>query len=287
MLPPLFTGSHTQNASANAQKQETKAPDTLQSADEHPRVSSLSVVLAQEMHRLNNLLVLVRRSLEDLQRALAGVVVLSQPLEALSASVLARNVPLLWAQHAYPSQRRLAGWFSDLCARVAFFRTWLQHGPPACFWLPAFVHPQGFLTAVLQTHARTHGMPVDTLSFSHSVLSLSPQEISSSPEEGVYVSGLFLNGARWDAEAACLAESRSREMFAEMPPIHFFPQQHSQPTTNSYVCPLYKTADRHGTLSTTGQSTNFITTVEIPSAVPQEFWVLRGVALVNEPKEME
>lgn len=34
------------------------------------------------------------------------------------------------------------------------------------FWLPAFYFPQGFLTSVLQTYARAHGVPIDCLRFS-------------------------------------------------------------------------------------------------------------------------
>ena len=33
-------------------------------------------------------------------------------------------------------------------------RSWLTNGQPACFNLPAFYFPQGFMTGVLQMHAR-------------------------------------------------------------------------------------------------------------------------------------
>jgi len=45
-----------------------------------------------------------------------------------------------------------------------------------------------------------------------------------------------------------------------------------------YSCPLYKTSLRAGTLSTTGHSTNFVMTLQMPASEEPDHWVRRGCA---------
>ena len=65
-----------------------------------------------------------------------------------------------------------------------------------------------------------------------------------------------------------------------MPIIHFEPEQNHVVDKKLYECPVYKTSARAGTLSTTGQSTNFILAVELPTEEDPEHWITLAVALL-------
>ena len=167
--------------------------------------------------------------------------------------------------------------------RVEFFGGWLTKGQPACFNLPAFFFQQGFMTGILQMHARRYGLPIDTLSFSYKILSYeTAAEVDVAPEDGVYIEGFFIVGARFDRPTSLIADSHHKEMHDTLPVFHFMPTQNFVRSKADYECPLYKTSARAGVLSTTGQSTNFVLAVELPTAVPAEHWVLSGTALLCE-----
>ena len=60
--------------------------------------------------------------------------------------VLISQVPGLWTKVSFASLKTLSSWVKDLIYRVEFLRVWLKQGQPACFSLPVFFFPQGFMT---------------------------------------------------------------------------------------------------------------------------------------------
>lgn len=129
---------------------------------------------------------------------------------------------LLIVHQAYNSLRPLSSWARDLAERIHMFLTWSQTAKtPKTFWIGAFTFPTGFLTAVMQKAARTYGISVDTLSWDFNVLTIEEKNIPSAPKDGVYVRGLFLEGAGWDMKNQCLIEAAPMMLVCSMPVIHF------------------------------------------------------------------
>jgi dynein heavy chain len=244
-------------------------------------IPSLSTVLVQELTKFNRLLKKMKQSLVDMELAIKGFIVMSEELDSMYLRLQNNQVPLNWAKVGYPSLKPLSSWYKDFLVRVAFFETWLTEGNPASYWLPGMFFPQGFMTGVLQTHARQYRIAIDKLAYSFEFLEAEgAEDVDEAPEDGVYVHGLFMDGARWDREAANIADQVATVMFDTMPVIHFKPQEDFKPEPEDYLCPLYKTSLRAGVLSTTGLSTNFVLHVASPSKEPPAHWVQRAAAML-------
>lgn len=160
---------------------------------------------------------------------------------------------------------------------------------------PVFFFPQAFLTGTLQNFARKYSVAVDTVAFDFKVLEGDGGALSVQPSDGCYIHGLFLEGAAWDENKKALIEALPKELYQQFPPIWLNPKvDRKLPTGGVYSCPVYKTLTRAGTLSTTGHSTNFVLTIELPSndACSGTFskycetfsrhWILRAAALFCE-----
>ena len=203
---------------------------------------------------------------------------LSAQLEDALKSLLDGKVPALWKSKSYPSLKPLGGYVTDLKARLEFFQTWIDQGIPPYYWISKFYFTQGFLTGAIQNFARKYKIAIDQLIFDFEIVQ---DENPPPPEDGINVSGLFIEGCKWNFQKRVFDESDPKVLYTRMAAMWFKPLlKVDMNYKNIYECPLYKTTERRGVLSTTGHSTNFCLKVHVPSSLPQSHWIKRGVALV-------
>ena len=59
----------------------------------------------------------------------------------------------------------------------------------------------------MQVTARRKGLPLDTMEISTDVTQLEPAAVAAQPEDGTYVHGFLMEGARWDRTRGVISDS--------------------------------------------------------------------------------
>lgn len=144
--------------------------------------------------------------------------------------------------------------------------------------MTGFFNPQGFVTAMRQEVTRAHkGWALDTVVVHNDVTRMSMDDVTASPQEGVYVFGLFLDGAAWDRKNSRLTESTPKVLFAPIPVIHIYAVNTKDAVDPKlYVCPVYKKPRR--------TDLTYITALVLKTVQPPDHWIRRGVALLCDIK---
>lgn len=136
-------------------------------------------------------------------------------------SLFENKVPEKW-KFAYYSLKPLSLWMMDLNKRIDQLKQWVSKGQPNIFWISGFSFPTGFTTALHQQASRKYNKPIDQFAWQFS-FERDSGSITSPAKEGAYISGLFLEGAKWDNDKNCITEPEPMKLYYRMPIIQFKP----------------------------------------------------------------
>lgn len=234
----------------------------------------LNIFLGQEVDRMQVAISAVRTTLSDLKLAIEGTIIMAANLQQALDALYDARVPDSWVKVSWQSST-LGIWFSELLSRTQQFCTWLYDGRPLVFWLSGFFNPQGFLTAIRQEITRAHaGWALDNVRLAPEVMKQMKEDITAPPAEGVYIHGLFIEGAGWDRKNIKLTESQPKVIHQTMPVIHVSATNTpDELDARMYRCPVYRRPRR--------TDLNYIFDVDLKTN-PQspDYWILRGIALL-------
>ena len=182
----------------------------------------MNIFLRQEIDRIQAILTLVKTTMKDLRMALEGSIVMSDELKETLDDMFDAKVPRKWLKFSWQSAS-LGFWFTELLERDAQFRRWCMHGRPKVFWMTGFFNPQGFITAMRQEVTRAHkNWSLDSVVCQNLVTRFTKEDIHESPPEGVYITGLFLEGASLERKSGKLVEAKPKVLYEEIPLIYIY-----------------------------------------------------------------
>lgn len=138
----------------------------------------------------------------------------------------------------------------------------------------------GMLNVVmsLQEVTRNHkGWALDTVVLHNDVTRSLKDDITTPPQEGVYVYGLYLENAGWDRRGCKLVEAKPKVLFEQMPVVHIYAiNSTGGRDVRMYECPVYKKPRR--------TDLTYIAAVDLKTTLAPDHWVLRGVAMLCDIK---
>uniref|UniRef100_A0A7S1U3J4 Dynein heavy chain n=1 Tax=Phaeomonas parva TaxID=124430 RepID=A0A7S1U3J4_9STRA len=250
----------------------------------------LNIFLFQETQRLQIVIDIVRKTLQLVQQAIKGEVVVTEDLIRSINAIFDAAVPHVWLYTRGGDELSwlsptLGLWYNGLAQRDVQLREWLDGGRPHSYWMTGFFNPQGFLTGMQQEVTRANAAAkwsLDSITLFSEVTDMETKEnVRSAPKEGVFVHGLYLDGAAWNRSDATLVESEPKKLFAALPVLYItaVAKGSAKLTTvdygpfGGYVAPIYKYKKR--------LDKYLITSVKLPTREHRpSHWTLRGLGLL-------
>jgi len=237
----------------------------------------LEVVLMQEIERYEALVKRMVGNLADLKRALKGEIGMTQALDDIGTAIFNGQLPAAWAKLSPQTEKPLGSWMDHYLKRYKQYWDWSTQGDPAVFWLSGFHIPESLLSALVQASCRRRGWALDKSTLYTKVTKyFETSEVKTKLLDGTYVEGMYLEGARWDLEAGCLARQLPKQLIILMPFIEIIPVEANRlKLRDELPTPVYVTQLRRNAMGVGLVFEANLHTKEHPS-----IWVLQGVAMM-------
>merc|ERR1719473_420569 len=248
----------------------------------------MNVFLFQEVSRFQMIMKLVGDDLKSFRLAIKGEVTMTLAIAGAINEIFEAKVPKSWVftitNTLFSWMLPTIGlWFNSMRLRHEQFNKWLVNKRPLSFWMTGFFNAQGFLTAMKQEITRAHRKEewaLDDIVY-HAVVKKMARvdQVGQRPDEGVFVHGLYLDGAGWSSRQESLVESEPKKLFYPLPIIHVTATTQSiyknikadlYGKSGGYECPVY-TYQRRTDLY-------YIFTVTLPPGkYTARHWILRAL----------
>lgn len=239
--------------------------------------SPTQVVLLQELERMNILIVKMRNSIKDLKRALNGEIGMSLDLDVLGSSFFNGFLPPMWAKLAPQTQKNLVNWMTHFERRFKQYRDWIDVEEPKVIWLSGLHIPESYLTGLIQTTCRSKGWALDKSTMYTEVTKIfDEKEITKRLDQGTYVQGLYIEGARWSMDKDCLDIQNPKELVTQMPLVQIIPVEANKIKLRGTIkTPIYITQLRRNAMGV-----GLVCEADLKTDQHISHWILQGVAMM-------
>lgn len=272
----------------------------------------LNVFLFQELQRFQKILILVRTTMRNIIAAVDGSIIMTPDIVNAIGAIYDFRVPREWCYDPTGAEiswltPTLGGWLEGLKNRYNQLNSWYLSGRPNSFWLTGFFNPQGFLTGMKQelTRMKKGAWSLDEVEYKtevkNEVINTDNGTLDrqiSPPNEGVYIHGLYLEGAVFSKKSGNkLEDAKPKELYSRFPLLNVSAMSTSAADTMGgirprgedksnmvYSCPVYKYKARNDKYlifkvnlkcDNSGQPANQLKSMTAPMN-----WKLKGVALL-------
>merc|ERR1719343_830801 len=199
-------------------------------------------VFLQECDYMNALIYEMVRGLRELQLGFKGELTMSEVMEDLANALFAEKLPYWWVKLGFPSTRPLKSWRVNLQDRCVQLDDWINDplNIPKVVDISRLFNPQSFLTAIKQLCCQQQNHELDKLQVFTDVTKRDIKQVDGHSKEGAFVTGMYLEGARWDMTSMSLEDSKPKEMYVQMPIINCRAgPMLDKVDRNLYLCPTY------------------------------------------------